>query len=91
MQRASVLPYRRWIWRAQFTWCDQRNVNGNGTREFVLRKERRASWLIGLVFGAATGFMTLLGGTPFLFLSLASVAGTPSRRSLRPIRQTPTR
>lgn len=40
----------------------------------MLRKERRASWLIGLVLGAATGFMTLLGGAPFLFLSLAFLA-----------------
>lgn len=37
----------------------------------MLRKGRRASWLIGLVLGAATGFMILLGGAPFLLLSLA--------------------
>lgn len=39
-----------------------------------MRNGRRVSWLIGLVFGAATGFMILLGGSPFLFLSLAFLA-----------------
>lgn len=39
-----------------------------------MRTEGRTSWLIGLVFGASAGIMVLLGGGPFLFLSVAFLA-----------------
>lgn len=39
-----------------------------------MRSEGWPSWLVGLVFGAAAGIMVLLGGAPFLFLSLAFLA-----------------
>lgn len=40
----------------------------------MLRSESWPSWGIGLVFGAAAAFMVLLGGAPFLALSLALLA-----------------
>ena len=39
-----------------------------------MRSERWPNWAIGLIFGAAAGFMVLVGGAPFLFLSLAFLA-----------------
>lgn len=40
----------------------------------MLRTEGWPSWGVGLVFGAAAGFMVLLGGAPFLALSVAFLA-----------------
>ncbi len=39
-----------------------------------MRSESWPSWLIGLVFGVVAGILVLLGGGPFLFLSLAFLA-----------------
>jgi hypothetical protein len=36
-----------------------------------MRSERWPNWAIGLMFGAAAGFMVLVGGAPFLIVSLA--------------------
>jgi hypothetical protein len=40
----------------------------------MLRSEGWAGWGVGLLFGAATGFMILLGGAPLLAVSLAFIA-----------------
>lgn len=40
----------------------------------MLRSEGWPSWGVGLVFGAAAGFMVLVGGAPLLALSLAFLA-----------------
>lgn len=40
----------------------------------MLRSEGWASWGVGVVFGAAAGFMVIVGGAPFLALSLAFLA-----------------
>ncbi len=40
----------------------------------MLRSERWPSWGIGLLFGAAAGFMIIVSGTPGLALSLAFLA-----------------
>jgi len=40
----------------------------------MLRSERWPSWGVGLAFGAAAGFMVLLGGAPFLALSVGFLA-----------------
>ncbi|HEX2766968.1 MAG TPA: hypothetical protein VHR55_10085 [Candidatus Limnocylindria bacterium] len=40
----------------------------------MLRSESWPSWGVGVVFGAAAGFMIIVGGAPFLALSLAFLA-----------------
>ncbi len=37
----------------------------------MLRSESWPSWGVGIVFGAAAGFMILVGGAPFMVLSVA--------------------
>ncbi len=39
-----------------------------------MRSETWLSWAVGLLFGAAAGFMVLVGGAPFLMLSVAFLA-----------------
>ena len=40
----------------------------------MLRSESWPSWGIGVVFGGAAGFLIIVGGAPFLALSLAFLA-----------------
>ena len=39
-----------------------------------MRREALVTWAIGLAFGAATGFMVLVGGPPLLMFSLPVLA-----------------